>query len=361
MTKKKSGLHISEQELETMLKSFGDIEKGSCINEAQHMYIYTINTGDLIVKVAVYFRSSDNTITCTKQGSGESGEKSQEIVKYINDNAKFKNVSSGEFTCKFTKEKFASLKKYLSSLEGVTLNGEKEDKDNGHMLKFISNIGDSITLTFWETTGTMCFQGYLMLLHIEVKSFINTYEYVKTDLIKVDSEQKSKKELMVQEKIQQLMPVSYNKLNVVLQDYIHDSIIQIIMRNELKEYSAWTFPVLKALEGITKQILGYNGIRINDNIGFKIRVQRNPDKYEYIFTKQDGKQIVNKGIVSIQDVNTLNALSDCYTYLCQNRNPLFHMKQASAATRRLTTPDDAEVIIYEACKIIEQSYILINK
>lgn len=67
------------------------------------------------------------------------------------------------------------------------------------------------------------------------------------------------------------MPTSYDKLDSLFQDYIYDSIIQVVMRNELREYSAWAFPVLKALEGRTKQILDYNKIRINDKIGFKIR------------------------------------------------------------------------------------------
>lgn len=357
---KKSGLHITEAELEAMMKRFGDVNKGQCINEAQNQYIYTINIGSLEAKVAVYFRS-DNTISCVKQGSGESGEKSQEIVSYIKENANFNNVSSGTFTCKFTEEKFEKLKNYLCTLDGVTLKLDENKGVNGHLLKFISNIGDSITLTFWKTTGKMCFQGYLMLLHAEVKSFISAYEYVKTELFKVNEEQKSEKELMVQKMIQQLMPVSYNKLDALFQDYIHDSIMQIVMRNQLREYSAWTFPILKALEGRIKQILGYNNVRIKDSIGFKIKVNRESQDYEKIFLYENGKHVVNTGIVSIQDGNTLNVLSDCYTYICQNRNPLFHVKYTISGTRKVTTPEDAENIIYEACKMIEQSYILIRR
>ena len=360
MAKKKKGLHISEENLESMMRVFGSVEKGPCKNEAQHLYIYTIDTGELKANVAVYFRG-DNTITCVKQGSGACEEKSQEIVSYIEENAEYKNVSSGTFTCKFTKDKFDNLTKYLESLEGVRLISEKDKGTNGLVRKFIINMGDSIALTFWQTTGKMCFQGYLMLLHVEVKSFISAYEYVKTELDINDKAQKSKKELIVKQKIQQLMPTSYDKLDSLFQDYIYDSIIQVVMRNELREYSAWAFPVLKALEGRTKQILDYNKIRINDKIGFKIRVSRNPDEYKNIFLFNDGKHVVDTSIVSINDVNTLNALSDCYTFICKNRNTLFHIKQTIVGTRTLDTPEEAESIIYDACEIIEKSYTLIKK
>lgn len=39
-----------------------------------------------------------------------------------------------------------------------------------------------------------------MLLHVEVKSFISAYEYVKTELDINDKAQKSKKELIVKTK-----------------------------------------------------------------------------------------------------------------------------------------------------------------
>lgn len=42
MAKKKKGLHISEENLESMMRVFGSVEKGPCKNEAQHLYIYIL-------------------------------------------------------------------------------------------------------------------------------------------------------------------------------------------------------------------------------------------------------------------------------------------------------------------------------
>ena len=83
--------------------------------------------------------------------------------------------------------------------------------------------------------------------------------------------------------------------------------------------------------------------------------------YKNIFLFNDGKHVVDTSIVSINDVNTLNALSDCYTFICKNRNTLFHIKQTIVGTRTLDTPEEAESIIYDACEIIEKSYTLIKK
>lgn len=358
MAKNKSGLHITEERLEEMMKVFGDISKSPCINETSNQYIYTINCNSIAVSVTVYFRK-DKTITCVPQGSGESRKKSEEIVSYIKENADYNNVSSGTFTCECTKEKFENLKDYLCKLDGVNLQKDEDKGQNGHMLQFNSNIGDKITLTFWETKSKMLFQGYLMLLHVEVKSFMSAYGYVKTELEETDVNKKTQNESMVNNIIQRYMPQSYSKLDQLLQDYIYDSVAQVVLKNDLREYSAWTFPILKALEGRIKQVLAYNNIRINDKKGFKIKLDDNRD-YN-IFSYNGTEYFIDSSIISINDVNTLNTLVECYSYLCRNRNTTFHVSQVLNFTRKISNKEEAEAIIYETCKLIEKSYTLIGK
>lgn len=358
------GLHISKDRLHNIISNKGSILSTECINEAIAQYKYTIQVDNYEVPISVYFRS-DKTITCVAQGGGKCGELSKEIVLYIKENADYNNVSSGTFTCKIDKEKFENLIKYLKKLEDVELILDEDKAQNGHITKFVSNIGDSITLTFWESSGTMLFQGYLMLLHVEVKSFISAYGYVKTELDKLGADQKSLKDQQVQEIINSLMPVSYNNLDPLLKDLIHDSIIQIVEKNELRDYAPWTFPVLKAIEGRTKQILFFNGIRINDKIGFKFDTVGNRKREDYknifAFNNARNKHNVDTSIIFITDGNTLNALEDCYNCLCKQRNTLFHVSFVFSTTRKVEKKEDAESIIYEACKIIEKSYKLIGR
>lgn len=356
---KNKGLHITKEELESMIETYGEIIGNKCVNTVNQQYNYEVMVNGIRVLIAVYFRS-DNTISCVAQGSGESKNLSQEIVNYIKDNVNYKNVASGTFTCEMTKDKFETLTEYLVSLDGVKITYNEDKGINGQVVKLINNIGDKVTLTFWESKGKMLFQGYLMLLHVEVKSFISAFGYVKTELDKVEDEQKSQNEIKVNELINKLMPNSYNNLNELLQDFIYDSIVQIIQRNTLRDYSAWTFPVLKALEGRTKQVFSFNEIRISDKNGFKVKLPGSND-YVPIFSYNDSKYQVNTSIISIQDGDTLDTLSKCYSYLCRHRNSTFHVSYVLNFTRRVETPEEAERIVYETCEIIEESYNLLGK
>jgi hypothetical protein len=195
-----------------------------------------------------------------------------------------------------------------------------------------------------------------------VKSFISVFEYVKTELDYIKEEEKTKKQAKVNEIINKTMPSSYTKLDPLLQDLIYDSTVQVVERNELRDYSAWTFPILKALEGRTKQILSFNNIRVSDKIGYKMKPQGSTE-YKNIFTYDGNSKShsIDTSIVSIQDVNTLNALSKCYSYLCENRNTTFHVSQILNFTRKVEKPEEAENIFFNACKIIEDSYALLGK
>lgn len=354
---KSRGLHISKNRLHELIEQKGTIIESKCVNEANQQFKYKVKVDGNVVELSIYFRK-DNTINCVQQGSGKCGEISKEIVSHIKKNADFNNISSGTFTCDLPSDKFKMLIDYLSSLEDVKMSLNEDKEVNGQVVQFISDIGDKITLTFWESKSKMLFQGYLMLLHIEVKSFIAAYSYVKTELDGIREEQKSEKTKKVDEIISKIMPSSYTKLDQLIQDLIHDSVVQIIERNNLRDYSAWAFPALKALEGRTKQILMFEKIRVNDKLGFKTKVK---EEYMQIFKYNGVKHEIDRSIISINDVNTLNVLSDCYSYLCKQRNPNFHVLQVLNATRRIEKSEDAENIIYEVCKIIEESYVLLGK
>ena len=262
-----------------MIETYGEIIGNKCVNTVNQQYNYEVMVNGIRVLIAVYFRS-DNTISCVAQGSGESKNLSQEI-NYIKDNVNYKNVASGTFTCEMTKDKFETLTEYLVSLDGVKITYNEDKGINGQVVKLINNIGDKVTLTFWESKGKMLFQGYLMLLHVEVKSFISAFGYVKTELDKVEDEQKSQNEIKVNELINKLMPNSYNNLNELLQDFIYDSIVQIIQRNTLRDYSAWTFPVLKALE--REELNKYSHLMRLELViknGFKVKL---PGSNDYVY------------------------------------------------------------------------------
>lgn len=351
---KKKGLHISKEQLEEIISMYGDIKGIERINEENGLYRYAIENMDGAFNMNVFFRK-DNTITCNVQGSEREKCIGNKLVDLIYEKENIKDIRSGTFSCKISKENMESLIAYLKDLEGVNLVKDEDKGVNGHIYKFLDEIGDSITLTYYNNCK-MLFQGYLMQLHTEVKCYLSIYEYVKTEVDKQTAEEISGRESKVTSLIKKYLPNSYNNLNEYLKDQLYDSLNLIVIHNEMRDYSSWTFHGLKALEGRVKEIFAFEGININDKRGFKKIISSSKSVPLFSYDEAAKKHILNSKAVNIKDANTISVLCDAYNYLNKNRSEIFHTKQVMAGTRRIDTPEEAEAIVFEVCKIIENSY-----
>jgi len=362
---KNKGLHISKVDLFANIEAFTGlvntevIKSEKCLNQVNNQCRYEIIKNEVTFNIDVYYKK-DKTINPTAAGSGKEGQLSKELVEFIISNSAFKNVASGNFTCDLSEEAFNLLKEYLDDLQGVSIEKDENKGANGHVLQYVSEIGDKITLTYYTTTHNLRFQGYLMKLHVEVKCFLNAYTYVRTEVQTIQANKIATNETKILNVINTELRNSYDKLDPLLQDLLYDAITQIVIRPSARDYSVWTFPALKALEGRIKQMFSFEGIRINDKIGFAVKDIRTNTKRP-MFNFVGAKHVINTSIVSISDGNTLSELSDCYTYWNKNRNELFHAKQVLGMTRQIGTPEEAENIIYEVCKLVEKSYIKVGR
>lgn len=351
---KKKGLHISKERLEEIINMYGAIREIACINNANGQFRYTIENADGIFKMNVFFRK-DNTITCNVQGTDEEKSIGSKLVDIIYESEQEKNIRSGTFTCKISKDNLEGLIEYLKEKEGVSLIRDEEKGDNGHVYKFLDEVGDSITLTYYNN-ATMLFQGYLMQLHTEVKCYLNSYEYVKTEIDMQTGNEIDERENNVQLLIKKYLPNSYDKLNDYLKDQLYDSLNLVVIHNEMRDYSSWTFQGLKALEGRIKEIFAFEGIAIDDKRGFRKKISSNRLVPIFNFNEVSKKHSLNSRVVNISDADTVSVLGEAYTFLNKHRSELFHTKQVMAGTRQIDTPEEAEAIIFEICKIIEDSY-----
>lgn len=351
---KKKGLHITKEQLEEIISMNGDILGVECINKGNGQYRYTIESSEGTFNMNVFFRK-DNTITCNVQGTDREKCIGSKLVDLIYEKENVKDIQSGTFTCKISKENMESLIGYLKSLAGVKLIKDEDKGVNGHIYKFLDEIGDSITLTYYNNSK-MRFQGYLMQLHTEVKCYLSVYEYVKTEVDKQTTEEMSGRESKVTSLIRKYLPNSYDNLNEYLKDQLYDSLNLIVIHNEMRDYSSWTFHGLKALEGRIKQIFAAEGILIDDKIGFRKKNASKKLVPMFSFDEVSHRYIINSGVVNITDIDTVSVLCEAYTYLNKNRSEIFHTKQVMSGTRQIETPEEAESIIFEVCRIIENSY-----
>lgn len=355
-------LHIERNKLDDVIEEFGkrsssdvNISK-KILNEASHQNRYTVSLDTIKFEVDFFFKNDGKT-TMNPIGKGDSLVMATELCEYICDCIAYMDVESGKFNIPMPKERFELLREYLCSIEGVKiLRNEKVNNQIGEILQLTSDIGDKITLTYYSSTENLFFDGFLMKLHAEVKCFLAAYQHVET-VQRINGVQNSKK---IEEKIAKLLERSYNNLNTLLQNLLFDSVSQITYRVPSKDYSVWAFPALKALEGRIKDILKRNSVIINDRVGFAKKVVENSEEItKPIFIKHDtipDKFIIDTSIINITDVNTLEELSNCYTYFNKNRHILFHTKQNLALTRTLKTPEEGESIVFAVCNLFEESY-----
>lgn len=349
---KKQGLHINKEDLYRLIQEYvGNIDcivKEELINPVNNAYRISVKKESIIFCLDAFYRK-DNTISLMEYCSDGNGDESKHLVDYIKVNSPYNNVPHGEFSSFISCEHMNLLIEYLSSIEGVALIDKIDNGSNGMIYKFTSDIGDNITLTYYVTTCRMKFQGVFLRLSSEVKCFLSPISSIHSQkgTLAIKGHQ-----LMIDNVISKNMSQSYQKLNTLQQDLIHDSVSQMICKPITKEYSVMVFSILKGLEARIKEIFQHNGVTIYDKHGFTKNVSK---QFVPLFKKSVGKYQLDTSIVSITDGNTVAVLGDCYDYLNKNRNCLFHTKQLGAS-RVLGTPDEAKIIIFDVMNLFEDSY-----
>lgn len=350
---RKKGLHITKEGLYSLIQELIGAEDWlldeKLINPANNCYRYAIKHDEGNFYVDVFYRT-DRTITVNPYVASGNGEKSKELCTYIEENAPYKEIPQGEFLVEISNEYMNLLIDYLKEVDGVSLINEFDNGINGKGYTFLSDIGDKITLTYYSTTGRMRFQGMMLQLCAEVKCFIAPLGHIyveKTDTGTVEND--------IYSVIEKFMPNSYSNLSVLQQDLIHDSVAQIVCKPVTRDFSVWTFSILKGLESRIKDIFAHESIIIYDKQGFSIFDKKEQKKKGLFFQNRNGKYVVNTSIVSINDGNTLNMLSDLYDYFNRNRNCLFHTRQFGA-TKTLGSEAEAIYIIQNVMRLFENSY-----
>ena len=359
----KKGLHISKSELYRQLELFArntdDAFSSETIvttelNPQTHQNRLTFTVGAHSITMDLYFRT-DKTITIVPMGDDVSknfGKQFKELI--AND---LEAPIQGNFTCKIDKGIFDKLKEYLCNKEGVNASPEENKGPNGLITRFNSDIGDNMTLTYYETTKTLRYQGMIMNLHMEVKTFLTSFvnEYIPTELSKsrfahIDDE--------VDLLVKTHLCTSFASLDKLLQDHLQDALKHVALRISFNDYSSWAYPALKALEGRIRQIFDFEGVSLPCKTNFVI--DDSVGNKEPLFEMRNGKYYL-KGIVGITNGKAESNLNDCYDFFVKNRHELFHTLQALQFSRRLETPESADSIVFEVCRLIEKSYVELGK
>lgn len=357
----KKGLFISKVAIEEIIRDFCNCEDlvSKEMNVTNHQNRYSLSKDNINFTIDVYYRN-DNTCTITSLGTNEIKELSDELKNLIENKVNYREPSIANFSANISSECFTELINNTKLQPNVVVTEDHDKGDNGRIVKFLTNFGDKATLTFYQSSGKMRFQGFMMDLYV----------YIKTYIIPFTLENPSMKDVSVtkittttdisndvNDFISNYIPNYYSGTNDIAKSFLEDSVKLLKLNDTLNDYSVWTFPILKVLEHRLKEILGFNAIIIDDKKGFRIP----PEFSVNIFSKDNklNKHVINKNL-TIKSSH-IPCLETGYNFLNENRHQLFHANQLIIGSRLIPTPIEAQSIIIDICKILENSYIIISK
>lgn len=249
---------------------------------------------------------------------------------------------------KLTMEWAAKLIDYLKTLEGVTTEQYNVGSSPKHCSSiFTSRIGDKLTINFYET-GTLTLQGKPAYLYGEAISFLSYCNDVSLDDI-VDSVNRfhdvNVKTSEVRNDMEVLMPRAYGNIDEMILKLLSPSISLRKVNIELEDYSCYTFPALRALEGYLKYLFSLKGVTIGNTFG-------------RVF---NGNVLYPDVVAAIGDTTYQNELERLYVYFKGNRHVTFHTEQILIGTKLIEDKHEADEIINTVINLIETSYVNIFK
>lgn len=360
MAKKKS-YFLNKETLEDIIKDYCEVKDMKCLNEANKQTRYTLIKESKEFYLDVYFKVN-GTLSISPVNTGKYLELAKELEVLIDAGEIYKNVTRGTFTAELQKQQFEALVNYVVGLKGVEKTSDEDKGANGRVVKFVTDFGDSVTMTYYESKDKFYFQGLFMNLYVIIKAYITPLtagSISDTNILKVCT---SPNKGTVNTLIAQNLPNGYSLLDPIMAGFIADSFTMIVADTELSDYASWVMPTMRALEHTIKRVCLDNEIYLKDEQGFYYYIDDNYVDTARLFFMKSGSIVINRNLTRdltiTLDPDTVDILIRCYDYLKKNRHEMFHTVQIVEGTKLVSTREEARNIIIGACALIEESFKL---
>lgn len=246
-----------------------------------------------------------------------------------------------EFTARLQDEEFSNLCEFLRS-ENVSI---EEHKEEAHCKVYtaVGESGDRVRIKKYRNKSVQ-FQGRYLNTAILINDFLCSVlstqdlliQQIKSFSIPVTQQQ-------VSAELLNKIPASYDSVHEQVRKQLACSIALSKIDIELEDYSAISFPALRALEGYLFQVLSRN-----------FKPENSSKMGEYFERKQNGTYGLTKLHAQGCDEATAAVAGECYTYWHAQRHGTFHMSAVLEATRTISV-EDARQICNRICELIEYS------
>lgn len=244
-----------------------------------------------------------------------------------------------EFTTKLEDGQLTSLFGFLES-EKVSIE-ELNEEAHCKVFSLTGELGDKIRVKKFNNKSVQ-FQGRYLSTAILINDFLCNVlsiqdlltKQIETFNIPITKEQ-------ISAELLDRIPVSHDSIHEQIRKQLACSLALSKIEIELEDYSAISFPALRALEGYLFEVLSRN-----------FKPENSSKMGEYFEKKPDGRYGLTAMHVEVCGEVTATVAGECYTYWHSERHGTFHMSTVLAATRTISF-ENARSICNRVYELIE--------
>ena len=306
---------------------------------------------DGILSLLDIYQRGDGQTTLRPTGSNtENAIKLKEAVELRGYKA---TAEQKQYTMFVGEEWIEKTVQYLSDLCEGNVETYKEEGYDRYV--FVSDIGDKLTLHTYSNHRIMV-QGKPLYLYNEFLSYVSYSPKVEVnDIIKATNEfiDTNTDVDEARNKMSEMMPMAYaGNVDPVIWKLFSPSVTLDDVEKEFEDYSCFTFPALRALEGYLKYLLSEKNIVIDETHNFGT-----------VFNKDSNDKaiVIPKYVTAIANNDYVEALEEIYNYFKANRHVIFHVDQILITTKIIEDKQEAISIINDVAALIERTYKKIIK
>ena len=376
-------LRLNREEIIDSVKSFfaskseleakvADIFEEINSKNGQNRCIVNTNQGEFFLDV--YFKKDGKTTLMSNGGDSKFLKLREELCDYIVESCKNNENQASSQVPWFTAKNLINedVETVISLIEDSEYCKEElsHSKNNGYPAwKFRGVQGESLTITYYnkndDGNGKLLLQGkpeLLFLESIEIITQLFDTDEISTKLNESGFFESQIDDSIIQNDIFKLMPNSFDKLPIdQLRKTVKQAVIFKNFKSKWEDYTVYTFPAYRALEGHYRFILSECNIEYN---GTAISIWKDSIRdanYPRILKEDNNNAVIQKFGAKSEDFKKY--LTDVNRIIKDERNKYFHWEKFELGvqldeTALIEDEEMARAIIVKCLTKIEEYYKL---
>ena len=376
-------LRLNREEIIDSVKSFfaskseleakvADIFEEINSKNGQNRCIVNTNQGEFFLDV--YFKKDGKTTLMSNGGDSKFLKLREELCDYIVESYKNNENQASSQVPWFTAKNLINedVETVISLIEDSEYCKEElsHSKNNGYPAwKFRGVQGESLTITYYnkndDGNGKLLLQGkpeLLFLESIEIITQLFDTDEISTKLNESGFFESQIDDSIIQNDIFKLMPNSFDKLpSDQLRKTVKQAVIFKNFKSKWEDYTVYTFPAYRALEGHYRFILSECNIEYN---GTAISIWKDSIRdanYPRILKEDNNNAVIQKFGAKSEDFKKY--LTDVNRIIKDERNKYFHWEKFELGvqldeTALIEDEEMARAIIVKCLTKIEEYYKL---